>query len=179
MRLDRYNANGFDRGASFAFESLWYVIGGILLSSPVPGSRWRKALLRAFGARIGRGGVIKPGVRVKFPWRLEVGDHCWIGERVWIDNLDNVSIGNHVCISQGAYLCTGSHDWLKASFDLLTAPIVVGDHAWLCARVTVAPGTRIESGAVLGLASLGGGILEEWTIYKGNPAVPKKKRTRE
>lgn len=178
MRLDQYNANEFDRGVNIAFESLWYVLG-VLLASPIPGSRWRVALLRAFRARIGSGCVVKPGVRVKFPWRLDVGDYCWIGECVWIDNLAKVSIGNNVCISQGAYLCTGSHDWQKSSFNLLTAPIIVKDHAWLCANVTVAPGTKIESGAVLGLGSVGGGVLNEWTIYKGNPAISVKKRERE
>ena len=92
------------------------------------------SLLRAFGAQIGRGVVIKPDVRIKFPWRLVVGKHTWIGQEAWIDNIAEVTIGSHVCISQGVYLCTGSHDHRKRAFDLIHKPIRVGDGAWLGER---------------------------------------------
>ena len=107
--------------------------------------------MRAFGARIGEGVVIKPGVRIKFPWRLAIGRDSWIGEHVWIDNLAAVKIADNVCISQGCYICTGSHDWSSASFDLLTRNVVVERYAWICAMTTLAPGTRVGEGAVLGL----------------------------
>ncbi|MBP1804842.1 WcaF family extracellular polysaccharide biosynthesis acetyltransferase [Rubellimicrobium aerolatum] len=178
MRLDLYDASGFQRGAPRWKEALWLVLDGALVSSWLPGSGWRTRLLRLFGARIGAGVVIKPGVHVKFPWRLAIGAHCWIGERVWIDNLAPVIIGDHACLSQGAYLCTGSHDWSRERFDLVTTPIAIGDHAWICAGASLAPGAVLEEGAVLGMASLGRGRLPAWTLSAGVPARPVSPRVR-
>ncbi|MBW4985691.1 WcaF family extracellular polysaccharide biosynthesis acetyltransferase [Mameliella sp. CS4] len=176
MRLDRYTSGGFDRGAPRWKEALWLVADGLLLASWLPGSGWRRGLLAAFGARLGVGVVVKPGVRVKFPWRLTVGDHSWIGEDVWIDNLAPVTIGAHACLSQGAYVCTGSHDWSRESFDLITRPVSIADHAWLGARACLAPGATLEEGAVLAMAGFGQGRLVAWTIHAGNPATPRRAR---
>ncbi len=175
--LRNFRNPAFSRGRSRAAEALWLLAQVLFVSSWLPGSRHRRFLLRLFGARIGDGVVVKPGVRVKFPWRLAVGDHSWIGEDVWIDNLSPVSIGANCCLSQGAYLCTGSHDWTKRTFDLVTEGICVGDGAWIAARAVVGPGVSIGRGAVLGLASVAAGDIEEWAIYRGNPAVFAKKRT--
>lgn len=174
--LECYVVGDFTRGRSAIVEALWIVLQGLFVTSFVPGSGHRRWLLRLFGAQIGAGVVVKPGVRVKFPWRLTVGDHSWIGEDVWIDNLAPVTIGANVVLSQGAYLCTGSHDWRRASFDLLVQPITVADGAWVCARATVAPGTVLGEGAVLALASLGRGTLDPWTVYVGHPATAQRFR---
>ena len=165
MDLRTFRNDDFDRGASRAKELLWLIAGELLVAGPIPGSQWRVALLRAFGAKIEGGAVIKPRVRIKFPWRLEVGADSWIGESVWIDNLATVRIGHDVCISQDAYLCTGNHDWSKGSFDLVTAPITIEDHCWVGARATLAPGTHMQAGAILGLAALGQGVVQGWTIH--------------
>lgn len=178
MRLDLYDATDFDRGASRAPEAVWLLISGLLVSTFLPGSAWRVALLRLFGARIGSGVVVKPGVRVKFPWRLVVGDHCWIGEHVWIDNLAPVTLGDHVCISQAAYLCTGDHDWASETFDLMEKPIFVESHAWIGAKSVLGPGCRVREGAVVTLGGIANGELEAWTIHSGSPARPVKKRAR-
>ncbi len=159
-------------------EAAWLVTQALLVSSWLPGSAPRVWALRAFGARIGRGVVVKPGVRVKFPWRLAVGDHCWIGEDAWIDNLAPVTLGNHVCLSQGVYLCTGSHDWRSESFDLVTRPIHVADAAWIGARAVVGPGVTVGEGAVLALGSTASRALEPWTVYQGTPAVAVRPRER-
>ena len=135
-------------------------------------------LLRVFGANIGRGVNVKPGLVVKFPWRLRVGEHSWIGERVWIDNLAQVEIGNHVCVSQGAYFCTGSHDWSLQRFDLITKPITVLDQSWISAGTILGPGVVVGEGAVLALGSTTYGDLDAWCIYSGNPAVIVKRRNR-
>lgn len=153
-RLDRFDNRGFDRGRGRIVEALWMLTSALLVRSAMPGSRQRVLALRAFGARIEKGVVIKPHVRVKFPWRLSIGAHSWIGEEVWIDNLADVSIGAHCCVSQGAYLCTGSHDWRSETFDLITEPIRISDGAWICARVSIAPGVTIGAGAVVGLGSI-------------------------
>jgi len=171
MQLNQFSSAGFDRGASRVVDAVWLAANAILLSSWLPGSNWRVLLLRAFGAQVGQGVVIKPGVRVKFPWRLRIGDHSWIGERVWIDNLAEVRIGSHVCISQEAYLCTGSHNWSSSSFDLVTRPIIICEKAWIAARSNVGPGVVVGEGAVLGLASSTSKDLNPWTINVGLPAV--------
>lgn len=176
VRLDKFNNRSWPRGRPLLVELLWAVLQAALVSSFMPGSLHRRLLLRAFGARIGRGVVIKPRVRVKFPWRLDIGDHTWIGEGVWIDNLAEVRIGSHCCLSQGAYLCTGSHNWSTSTFDLLTMPIRIGDGAWISARATVGPGVIISEGAVLGLGSVATSNLDAWGIYHGAPAVLHKRR---
>lgn len=175
VRLDQYVPH-FDRGRASWVEALWILVQVVSFSSFLPGSLWRIALLRLFGGKIGRGVVIKPGVKVKFPWRLAVGDHSWIGEDVWIDNLAPVDIGAHCCISQGAYLCTGSHDWRDPGFSLMTQPIQIADSAWVAAQAIVAPGVKIGTGAVLGLGSVATSDLDADWIYLGVPAQPVKRR---
>ncbi|MEX1315500.1 MAG: WcaF family extracellular polysaccharide biosynthesis acetyltransferase [Synechococcaceae cyanobacterium] len=161
----------WSRGAPLWREALWRLFGSPLLASSLPGSGWRKALLRLFGARLGRGGRCKPRLRITFPWRLVVGDHCWLGEAVWIDNLAPVRLGDRVCLSQGAYLCTGNHDYRSPGFDLRVAPIRVNDDAWIAARAVLAPGTEVGRGAVVGLGAVASGRIEPGLLLAGNPAV--------
>ena len=174
--LANYSALQLERGRSAAYEALWMITQWLFVQSWLPGSSHRRILLKAFGARIGRGVIIKPRVRIKFPWRLAIGDHSWIGEDVWIDNLAEVAIGSNVCISQAAYLCTGSHDWASPNFDLIVKPITLKDGSWIAANSTVGPGVTVEAGAVLGLGSTASKDLEPWSIYSGSPAVFIKKR---
>ena len=115
---------------------------------PLP-SKLRVFLLRCFGAKIGTGVVIRSGVNVTFPWRLTVGDHCWIGEDVTILSLAEVAIGDHCCLSQRAFLCTGSHDFRKESFDLITKPITVGAHSWIAAGAFLSPGVSVPEGTMV------------------------------
>jgi putative colanic acid biosynthesis acetyltransferase WcaF len=176
VRLDLYSSRGFSRGRSVFSEAVWLVAQALFVTSPVPGSRFRVWLLRRFGARIGQRVTIKPGVRIKFPWRLHVGDDVWIGESVWIDNLTDVTIGNHCCLSQGVYLCTGNHDWSRPSFDLVVQPIHVESQAWLAARSVIAPGVTVQEGAVLGLGSVAVHDLQAWQVHFGSPALPVRPR---
>lgn len=176
ISLNRYTVGSFNRGRSAIVEASWYILQIFFVSSRLPGSSHRKFLLRLFGATIGAGTTFKPGIRIKFPWRLTIGNHSWIGEDVWIDNLASVTIGDHVCISQGTYLCTGSHDWSKERFDLLTQTIKVDDGAWLAARTNIGPGVVVHKGAVLTLGSSAYSDLAAWTIYTGVPAQPVRHR---
>ncbi|MBD2297277.1 WcaF family extracellular polysaccharide biosynthesis acetyltransferase [Nostoc sp. FACHB-190] len=177
MRLDSYTLGTYTPGAPLWKQVLWYFLG-----SPLVQNRWLTAsglkvwLLRSFGAQIGENVRIKPGARVKFPWRLTVGDHVWIGEDAWIDNLANVTIESHVCISQGVYLCTGNHDWSHPDFKLMTAPIHIQESSWIAAKSVIGPGVTVGKGAVLTLGGVTGRSLEAMTIYAGNPAQPIKQR---
>jgi len=175
--LQHYSVGDFHRGRSLFVFVLWTILQPLLLTSWLPGSRHRHFLLRVFGARLGVGAVIKPGVRVKFPWRLQVGAYTWIGEDVWIDNLANVEIGSNCCLSQGAYLCTGSHDWSRIGFDLIRRPIRIENGAWIAAMASVGPGVTLGKGAVLTFGSVATSDLAPWSIYSGNPATFLRSRT--
>ncbi|RUT07169.1 colanic acid biosynthesis acetyltransferase WcaF [Dulcicalothrix desertica PCC 7102] len=177
MRLDKYTLSTYTPGAPYWKQILWYFIGLPLLGSYyLPLSSIKVFILRSFGAKIGKGVRIKPGVRVKFPWRLSVGNYVWIGENAWIDNLADVTIESHTCLSQNVYLCTGNHDWNDANFKLLTAPIYIQESSWIAANSVIGPGVIIGKGAVLTLAGVTARSLEPMTIYAGNPAQPVKKR---
>ena len=149
---------------------IWDFSGKPLCSSYFPGTNWRKFILRIFGAKIGKGGKLKINIKISEPWNLSIGDHCWIGENVWIDNLASVSIGNRVCISQGVYLCTGNHNYKKDLFNLILKKIVIEDDCWIAAKSIIAPGSILKRGAVACIGSLVSGILQQDGIYKGNPA---------
>lgn len=175
--LSKPDSSALVRGRSRLIEALWTLFGAPVLASRVMVSvRVRSWLLRLFGARIGVNMYMKPGVRVKFPWFLTVGDHCWIGEDVWIDNLAPVNVGSHVCISQGAYLCTGNHDWSKPNLKLFTRPIRLERGCWVGAKTLVGPGVTVAEGAILSAGSVATRDLAAFGIYTGNPAVFIKQR---
>jgi putative colanic acid biosynthesis acetyltransferase WcaF len=160
-----------DRGAPLAIEALWYFLGlPLLRSGLITSSIFRCWLLRLFGARVGVGVYVKPGLRVKFPWYLDVRDHSWLGEDLWIDNLAQVTIGPHACVSQGAYLCTGNHDWSSTNMKLFRRPIVCGQGSWIGAKAVVCPGVTIGEGAVLTTGSVASKSVPPFEIYAGNPA---------
>ena len=157
--------------------AVWFFFGlPVLRSAWIPFSSVRCWLLGAFGARIGDGVVIKPGVRVKYPWRLEIGAHAWVGEDAWIDNLEQVTIGAHACVSQGVYLCTGNHDWTDPAFGLSAKGITIGDCAWLGARVIVCPGVTVGEGAVVAAGGVAVKAVPTYEIHGGNPAMLVRKR---
>nr|WP_291750972.1 WcaF family extracellular polysaccharide biosynthesis acetyltransferase [Candidatus Sulfuricurvum sp. RIFRC-1] len=156
---------------------VWYFIDMIFFKTLLPfPSGFKMSLLRFFGSKIGTGVVIKPNVHIKYPWFLTIGDHCWIGEGVWIDNLAQVTIGANVCLSQGSYLLTGSHDYKKNTFDLITRPITVEEGTWIGAKAIVCPGVTCHNHSVLAVGSVAVSNLEAYGIYQGNPAVKKRKR---
>ncbi|MDD5202065.1 MAG: WcaF family extracellular polysaccharide biosynthesis acetyltransferase [Sulfurimonas sp.] len=156
---------------------LWYFTNMFIFKTmlPIPSSIKAK-VLRVFGAKMGNGVVIKPNVSIKYPWFLSIGDNCWIGEDVWIDNLAFVTICNNVCLSQGSYLLTGSHDYKKEAFDLILGEIVLEDGVWIGAKATVCPSVSCKSHSVLAVGSVATKDLEEYGVYQGNPAVWKRKR---
>lgn len=176
MRLDLYKKQPIAK-REFITVALWFFIGRhFVQSSLFPFSLLKVVVLRLFGARIGRDVIIKPGVKIKFPWKLSVGNHVWLGECVWIDNLDTVRIEDHVCISQGAYLCTGNHDWSQEPFTLRTGKIHIQQGAWIAARAIIGPGVTVGQGAVLTLGSVASKTLDSMSVYAGNPAILIKQR---
>jgi len=175
--LSIYNNAPFHPGGNALKRVLWYYVNILFFKSALlPSSSLKVFLLRLFGAGVGKGVVIKPGVNIKYPWNLNIGDHSWIGENVWIDSLVNITLGNNVCLSQGALLLTGSHNYKKPTFNLITLPIVLEDGVWICAGAIVNPGVVAASHAVLTSGSVATKNMEAYTIYQGNPAVKVRSR---
>ncbi len=169
--LSKYENRWYKPGRPAYLQAAWFFVGLPVLRCPLlPLSKVRRSLLRLFGAEIAEGVIIKPGVRVKYPWRLKVGSHCWIGEDCWIDNLDQVTLGDNVCISQGAYLCTGNHDWSDPGFGLLLGPIEIEAGAWVGARAMIAPGVTVGQCAVLSGGSVATKDIPAYEVHAGNPA---------
>ena len=175
--LSSFSNPSFNRGAPLWKELAWLFISAMFFRHDLSLlSRPKVWWLRRFGARVGKGVLIKPSVQIKFPWKLSIGDHSWIGEHVWIDNLERVDIGANVCISQGALLLTGNHDYTKSTFDLIVKPITLEDGVWIGARAVVGPGIRARTHAVLAVGSVATQELEAYGVYRGNPAERVKER---
>ena len=176
-QLSNYNNSWYKPGASKLKIGLWYFTNLLIFQSGLfPINGLKVALLRAFGAKLGKGIVIKARVNIKYPWNLKIGDHCWIGEGAWIDNLAFVTIGDHVCLSQGAMLLTGNHNYKRSSFDLMIGEIILEEGVWIGSHAIVSPGVSCFSHAVLSVNSVATKDLESYTIYQGNPAQKVKER---
>jgi putative colanic acid biosynthesis acetyltransferase WcaF len=166
-----------DIGASRLKQTIWYFVNIIFFKNSFNVfSGLKVRLLGWFGAELGKGVVIKPSVNIKFPWKLKIGDHTWVGEEAWIDNLSDVIIGSNVTLSQGCLLLTGTHDHSKTSFDFLSYSIVLEDGVWIGAKAVVYGGVICRTHSILGISSVAEKELDPYTIYKGNPAVPVLKR---
>jgi putative colanic acid biosynthesis acetyltransferase WcaF len=175
--LSMFDNSWYKPGANRMKLIMWYYTNAILFKNSLfPFSCLKIRLLRLFGATIGKGVNIKPSVNIKYPWRLTIDDYSWIGENVWIDNLDEVTVGKHCCISQGAMLLCGNHNYKKETFDLTTGKIILEDGVWIGANATVCPGVICQSHAVLSVGSVATKTLDPYAIYQGNPAVKVKNR---
>jgi len=176
-QLNKFDNSWYSPGAGLIKQIIWYVLNIILFkNSFFPLSGLKVVILRLLGAHIGRGVVIKPSVNIKYPWRLRIGNYSWIGENVWIDNLDSVIIGSNVCISQDALLLCGNHNYKKETFDLFTGKIILEDGVWIGAKSTVCMGVTCKSHSVLSVGSVATSDLEPFSIYQGNPAQKIKDR---
>ena len=172
MDLSKYDNKTYQPGAGAIKRLGWYFTSVLFVNTYFfPISFIKVFLLRLFGAKIGTSVNIKPKVNIKYPWRLVIGDYSWVGENVWIDNLDDVTIGNNVCLSQGSMLLCGNHDYKKDSFDLITGKIVLEDGVWIGAKAIVCPGVTCKNHSVLTTGSIATRNMEEYGIYRGNPAV--------
>ncbi len=169
---------GYDPGRPFWYRTVWLLVEAATLLNPVFVSYGLKArVLRAFGAAIGRNVIIKPGIHIKYPWHLSVGDNVWLGERAWIDNFVAVTIGDNSCLSQGAYLCTGNHDWSDPGMGLVVRPITIEQGAWVGAFARIGPGVTVGDEAIVALGSVLLADAAPLGVYRGNPAVWIRERT--
>lgn len=177
VKLKSFNRAEFNKGAGRLKIACWYFVNSFFVRpSFIPFMGFKIFIFRLFGAKIGKRVCLKPCVIIKSPWNLVIGDDCWIGEKVWIDNLDKVYVGSNVCISQGALLLTGNHDYKVSSMPYRNAPIRIEDGAWIGGKSVVCSGVTVHRNAILTVGSIATNDLDANGIYKGNPAVKIRER---
>lgn len=181
VRNDLFDAKeGLNRGRPLWVEALWYLCKIVFFLSAFPWpSSVKRAILRGFGAEVGRGVKIKPRVNVLFPWKLCIGENAWIGEESWILNFEQVAIGNHCCISQRAFLCAGNHDYRRVDMRYRNAPIVIADGVWIGAQTFIGPGVVIHEDVVVTAGSIATTDLPAGMVCSGAPCRPVKARWRD
>jgi putative colanic acid biosynthesis acetyltransferase WcaF len=168
--------DGF-RGKSKLYVQLWWLVQATLIGlSPQVFYDWRRFWLRMFGAKIGKKVFIRPSVKITYPWKVSIDDYSWIGDDVILYSLGDIEIGSNTVISQKSYLCTGSHDYTKETFDIFAQKITIGDSCWLATDVFIAPGVTISDGAIVGARSSVFNDIDANTINVGSPSRMIRKR---
>jgi putative colanic acid biosynthesis acetyltransferase WcaF len=175
--LRLYDQSSFDRGRPSWFILLWWLVQAIAFPLTLHNAHGiRCALLRLFGAKIGKGVVIRPTARFTYPWKIAIGDYSWVGDDVVLYSLDRIQIGCHCVISQKCYLCTGSHNFEDPAFALKTAPILVGNGVWIASDCFVAPGVTLGANAVIGARSSVFKDIPPGQVAWGSPCRPHSER---
>ncbi len=151
---------------------VWFFIQHFFFKSPYSPSVLKPTILRFFGASIGVNVLIRRGVRVHFPWNLEIADNCWIGEEVWFINHEKISIGSNVCISQRSIICSGGHDYQSASLEYAHKPVVIRDGAWVCLDAKVLPGVTIGECSVVSAGEIVQKSLPDYSMLVGGQIRP-------
>jgi putative colanic acid biosynthesis acetyltransferase WcaF len=177
QRLDRFCLPLHFRGRAAIVVQLWWLIQSTLFSmSPQFMYGWRCFLLRLFGAKIGRDVLIRPSVRITYPWKVSLGDRVWVGDYAELYSLGEIEIGSDVVISQRSYLCSATHDHTRPSFDMIARKIVIEDQVWMATDVFVAPGVRIGRGVLIGARSSVFCNMPAGMICYGTPSNPVRPR---
>lgn len=175
--LSRFRVPPGFRGRSLLTIQLWHIVAGTLFRfSPRRAWGWRRALLRLFGAQVGKGVHVLPSARVTYPWFVRIGDHAWVGEDVTLYSFAMIEVGEHAVISQRSYICAGSHDYRDPAFAITASPIVIGPESWVATDVFVGPGVTVGRGAVVGARSCVMSDVPEMMVAVGNPCRVLKRR---
>jgi putative colanic acid biosynthesis acetyltransferase WcaF len=177
QRLDLFRLPAGFRGRNPFLVQLWWLVQSLIVK-PMPQICYpiRRVLLRAFGAKIGKGVLIRPGVEVTFPWKLSIGDHSWIGNDVTLYSLGPISIGANTVISQKSYICAADHDYSHVTFPIRERPVRIGDQVWVGGDAWVGPGVTIADGAVVGARSNVVTDIPEAMVCVGSPCRPLRPR---
>lgn len=171
IRLDLFDTSGFDRGRPRWVEALWVLTKCAFFLTPLPWpNAMKRVLLRAFGASIGKGVIIRPGVNVHFPWRLKVGDHCWIGESTQLLNILAITIEDQVALSHQVYIAAGGHDVRSATMAAMHAPVLIKTGTWVASRAFIGPGVTVHERVVVGACAVVMKDVGPDVLVAGNPA---------
>jgi putative colanic acid biosynthesis acetyltransferase WcaF len=175
--LRKYDQSCFDRGKPSWYILFWWLVQAIAFPiSPHNANFVRRGLLRFFGAKIGKGVLIRPTARFTYPWKVEIGDCSWVGDNVVFYSIDRITVGSHCVISQKSYLCTGSHDIENVAFNLMTAPIAIGNGVWIAADCFIVAGVKIGANSVIGARSNVLKDVSEATVAWGSPCCDRYPR---
>lgn len=169
---------GFRGRPAWIVQLWWLVQGSVFRYSPQFMYGWRRWLLRCFGARVGRKVLVRPTVRVTYPWKVSIGDYSWIGDDVVLYSLGEIEIGSNAVVSQRSYICTGGHDHEEPAFSIFSRKVVIEDESWVATDVFVAPGVVIGAGAVIGARSSVFSNMPAGQVCLGSPARPSHARRR-
>ncbi len=177
QNLYKYKTPAGFRGKSKLTVQFWWIVQAVFFkSSPQIFYGWRRFLLRLFGAKIGKGVIIRSSAQITYPWKISIGDFSWIGDEVVLYSLGEIEIGVNSVISQRSYICTGSHDYNSDNFNIYAKKVRIGDKCWLATDVYVAPNVTIGDFTVVGARSSVFKNLPANKVCKGNPAKPFKDR---
>ena len=166
-------ANRRMRKYSFAEQArrVAWVVGRLFIRlSPRPAFGWRRCVLRAFGAEVGKGVHIYPSTHIYMPWNVSLGDWSALGEHVFIYSLGKVRIGSKVTLSYRSHVCAGTHDLNQRDLPLIKAPVVLSDDVWVGTEAFVGPGITVQPAAVIGARAVVVKDVEPAAIVAGNPA---------
>lgn len=152
--LSGFSGAGYDKGRPRVVQALWMAVSGLVFQRWWCPASVRVSILRAFGASIGDGVLVRHRVRIHWPWKLRLGDNVWIGEGAWLLNLEPVTIGDNTCLSQDVFICTGSHQFDSPTFEFDNAAIVIGARTWVAARAMVLRGVTIGDDVLVGAGAL-------------------------
>jgi putative colanic acid biosynthesis acetyltransferase WcaF len=177
QRLDHFTMPKGFRGRSAIVVQFWWLVQSLMVKpSPQIFFAWRRALLRAFGARIGPGVRIRPGVEVTYPWKVSIGENSWIGDNVSLYSLGPITIGADSVLSQNTYVCAADHDYSDPAFPIRERAVTIGSQVWIASDVWVGPSVTIGDGAVIGARSTVVADMPPGTICVGSPCRPLKPR---
>jgi putative colanic acid biosynthesis acetyltransferase WcaF len=175
--LSQYDQSNFDRGRPGWLILIWWLVQAIAFPLSFHNfNSFRCWLLKLFGAKIGKGVVIRPTARFTYPWRVEIGDYSWVGDNVVFYSLDWIRIGRHCIISQKSYLCTGTHNLQDPTFCLETAAVTVGNGVWIATDCFIGPGVEIGANAVIGARSSVFSHMPDGQVCWGTPCRPHHQR---
>lgn len=176
MELNKFNNSWYKPGGIIK-RTCWYIINRLFFITSVPYPYFvKRAILRVFGANIGKKVVIMPNVNIKYPWNISIGNYSWIGEGVWMQSLGSIEIKENVCISQGVKIITGNHNYKSMEFDLLISDVLICRSAWIGAFSILCPGVTVGENSMLTVSSTATSSLDPNCVYSGNPAVIRRKR---
>ncbi|GAB1796152.1 putative colanic acid biosynthesis acetyltransferase [Priestia megaterium] len=178
--LSKYNQNGYSRGKNSIIVLLWWLVQGTLFRFSLHNMyEWRNFLIRLFGANIGKGVKIRSTAKFTYPWKVSIGNYSWVGDNTQFYSLDRISIGSHCVISQGSYLCTGTHNTKDPFFGLITKPIIIKDGVWVASDVFIYPGVTIYEMSVIAARSTVINNIPSNEVHAGEPAKYLKNRFEE
>lgn len=142
----------------------------------IPVNNVRLIILRILGVKLGRGVIVERGVRFDFPWRLTIGDKCYISKSAYLDcRGGRILIGDQSDISEGATIYTLSHDINSDDFSTKADDVIIGNRNWICAHTIILPGARLGVGCVVAANSVFSGVAPNFTLLGGVPAKLIKK----